>query len=62
MKIPLMLCALIASATLTLPLGAQARPDTSAALQLPSVELPRDLARVLTDYETQWRFGGDYRL
>jgi ketosteroid isomerase-like protein len=26
---------------------------------LPSVTLPAELARVLTDYETQWRFGGD---
>ena len=26
---------------------------------LPSVTLPPELARVLTDYETQWRFGGD---
>lgn len=40
------------------PLGAQARPDSSSAAQLPSVELPRDLARVLTDYETEWRRGG----
>lgn len=40
------------------PLGAQARPDSSSTAQLPSVELPRDLARVLTDYETEWRRGG----
>src|SRR5690349_7867561 len=26
---------------------------------LPSITLPPELARVLTDYETQWRFGGD---
>ena len=57
-KISLMVCALMASAALTLPLAAQARPDTSTATQLPSVELPRDLARVLTDYETEWRRGG----
>jgi ketosteroid isomerase-like protein len=46
------------SATIALPVGAQARPDTATAAQLPSVELPADLARVLTDYETQWRRGG----
>ena len=27
--------------------------------QLPSITLPPALARVLTDYETNWRFGGD---
>lgn len=43
---------------IAIPLGAQARPDTAAATQLPSVELPPDLARVLTDYETEWRRGG----
>ena len=26
---------------------------------LASITLPPELARVLTDYETQWRFGGD---
>ncbi len=30
-----------------------------APAPLPSITLPADLARVLTDYETQWRFGGD---
>lgn len=58
MKKPQILCALVVSAMMALPLGAQARPDTSAVTQLPSVELPRDLARVLTDYETEWRRGG----
>ena len=43
---------------MSIPLGAQARPDTSAAPQLPSVELPPELARVLTDYEVEWRRGG----
>jgi ketosteroid isomerase-like protein len=43
---------------MTVPLGAQARPDTAVAQQLPSVQLPPDLARVLTDYETEWRKGG----
>lgn len=58
MKPTQLLCALVVSATVAQPLGAQARPDTSAASQLPSVELPKDLARVLTDYETEWRRGG----
>jgi ketosteroid isomerase-like protein len=57
-KIPQILCALVVGAATALPLGAQARPDTSHATQLPSVELPPDLARVLTDYETEWRRGG----
>ncbi len=57
MKLPA-LCALAMSAAMTLSLGAQARPDTATAAQLPSVELPRDLARVLTDYETEWRRNG----
>jgi ketosteroid isomerase-like protein len=55
---PQVLCALVVSATMAVPLGAQARPDTSGATQLPSVELPPDLARVLTDYEAEWRRGG----
>ncbi|HJR66535.1 MAG TPA: DUF4440 domain-containing protein [Gemmatimonadaceae bacterium] len=46
------------SATIAIPLGAQARPDTTPVAPLPSVELPADLARVLTDYETEWRKGG----
>ena len=58
MKLLPTLCALAMSAVTTLSLGAQARPDTAAAAQLPSVELPPDLARVLTDYETEWRRGG----
>ena len=33
-------------------------PDVPPA-PLPSITLPPELARVLTDYETQWRFGGD---
>ncbi len=37
--------------------GVQAQ--TAEPAQLPSVTLPAELARVLTDYETQWRFGGD---
>ena len=58
MKLLPTLCALAMSAVMSLSLGAQARPDTAAAAQLPSVELPPDLARVLTDYETEWRRGG----
>ena len=33
--------------------------QTTDPAPLPSITLPRELARVLTDYETQWRFGGD---
>ena len=58
MKLRHTLGTLVMSAMLAIPLAAQARPDTAAAAQLPSVELPRDLARVLTDYETEWRRGG----
>ena len=46
------------TATMSVSLGAQARPDTAAAAQLPSVQLPPAFARVLTDYETEWRRGG----
>jgi ketosteroid isomerase-like protein len=52
------LCAFVVSATMAVPIAAQARPDTSTAAQLPSVELPPALARVLTDYETEWQRGG----
>jgi ketosteroid isomerase-like protein len=57
-KLPQILCTLLIGAGMAIPLGAQARPDTATVAQLPSVELPRDLARVLTDYETEWRRGG----
>lgn len=33
--------------------------QTEAPIPLPSIALPPELARVLTDYETQWRHGGD---
>ena len=33
--------------------------QTADPAPLPSVTLPPELARVLTDYETQWRHGGD---
>ena len=46
------------SVTIAIPLSAQARPDTTPVAPLPSVELPADLARVLTDYETEWGKGG----
>ena|SRR5688500_5668909 len=52
-----MLGALLMGATIVTTLEAQA-PSDSAAAQLPSVQLPPDLARVLTDYETEWRKGG----
>ena len=55
---PPILCGLVLCITMASPVAAQARPDTSAAAQLPSVTLPPDLARVLTDYETEWRRGG----
>lgn len=58
MKLSRTLGALVMSATIAVPLGAQARPDTTPVAALPSVELPPDLARVLTDYETEWRKGG----
>jgi ketosteroid isomerase-like protein len=35
------------------------RTQAVDASPLPTVTLPPELARVLTDYETQWRFGGD---
>ncbi|HEX5733924.1 MAG TPA: DUF4440 domain-containing protein [Blastocatellia bacterium] len=37
-----------------IPLGAFLVPQQQAVTQLPSVELPPDLARVLTDYEAAW--------
>jgi ketosteroid isomerase-like protein len=46
------------SVTIAIPAGAQARPDTTSVAPVPSVELPPDLARVLTDYEVEWRRGG----
>jgi ketosteroid isomerase-like protein len=57
-KLPQILCTLLIGAGMAIPVGAQARPDTATVAQLPGVELPRDLARVLTDYETEWRRGG----
>ena len=59
MKLRHTLGTLVMSAMLAIPLAAQARPDTTPSDQLPSVELPPDLARVLTDYETEWRRGGE---
>ena len=53
MKSSQILCALLLSASVSIPLGAQARPDTSGAPQLSSVELPPDLARVLLDHEAR---------
>ena len=45
---------------MVVPLGAQAQPGPGPATQLPSVELPPELARVLTDYEVAWgRSGAD---
>ena len=39
--------------------SATVHAQTAGAPPLPSVTLPPELARVLTDYETQWRRGGD---
>ena len=39
--------------------AATVQAQTGDPAPLPSVALPPELARVLTDYETQWRFGGD---
>ena len=58
MRLPYALCALVVSVMIATPAGAQARADTTTVAQLPSVELPSDLARVLTDYEVEWRRGG----
>ena len=46
----LVVCALLASASLALAQEAAPKP-------VPSVTLPPELARVLTDYETAWRRG-----
>lgn len=58
MRLSLVLFALLANATLAIRVPAQAPSDTAAATQLPSVELPADLARVLTDYEAAYRQSG----
>ena len=39
--------------------AATVQAQTPDPAPLPSITLPPALARVLTDYETQWRFGGD---
>jgi hypothetical protein len=49
--------ALLACIPCTLPAQAPAATPT-AAVPVPSVELPAELARVLTDYETLYRTGG----
>lgn len=43
---------------IAVPALAQTPSDSAAAKQLPSVELPPDLARVLTDYEAAYRKNG----
>lgn len=56
MKASLVLVSLLAMATFA---WAQAPSDSAAAaMQPPSVQLPPELARVLTDYEAAWRKGG----
>ena len=39
--------------------AAPVRAQTADPPPLPTVTLPPELARVLTDYETQYRYGGD---
>jgi ketosteroid isomerase-like protein len=59
MKVAIVLSTLIATLAGAVPVAAQTPSDSAAlANQLPSVELPSELARVLTDYETAWRRGG----
>ena len=50
--------ALSMSAALITSAPAQAPNNAATTLQPPSVELPAELARVLTDYEVAWRKGG----
>lgn len=54
MKASLVLFSLVVATSV----GAQAPTDSAVATQPPSVELPPELARVLTDYEVAWRKGG----
>jgi ketosteroid isomerase-like protein len=53
----LLTAALLACIPCTLPAQAPAATPTTAQA-VPSVELPAELARVLTDYETLYRTGG----
>lgn len=59
MRVSLVLLMMMPGMAVAVPVAAQAPSDSAAlALQLPSVELPPELARVLTDYEVAWRRGG----
>ena len=58
MRISLVLLALLTTMFVAVPARAQAPSDSAAARQLPSVELPPELARVLTDYEAAYRKTG----
>jgi ketosteroid isomerase-like protein len=49
--IPLLLILILSATTV--------HSQTADPAPLPSITLPPELARVLTDYETQWRHGGD---
>lgn len=49
-------------AAVALPARAQTPPAAPAPAPLPSVTLPADLARVLTDYERAWRAGDEAAL
>jgi ketosteroid isomerase-like protein len=63
MNTPRALALLFLGLTSVPAIVAQARPDSSGgeqatAMQLPSVDLPPELARVLRDYETAYRRSG----
>ncbi len=57
MKASIVLLSLLLGVVTAIPAAAQA-PFDSVAKQPPSIELPPELARVLTDYEVAWRTGG----
>jgi ketosteroid isomerase-like protein len=58
MRLSIVLLLLLASTVIGIPGAAQTPSDSAAAKQLPSVELPPDLARVLSDYEAAYRKTG----
>lgn len=58
MRASVVLLSFLASIAVAVPAAAQAPSDSALAKQLPSIELPADLARVLTDYEAAYRKNG----
>lgn len=58
MRFSIVLVTLATSVAMAVPAATQAPTDTVFLKQLPSVDLPAELARVLTDYEIAWRKGG----